>query len=430
MRISEVGELGKTFRGGNENRGLEKKDYLIGAGCIAGALVLWGFGRKFGGKIANGVGRVCKDCYNYITKGKSKKKSIESNINKDTEELHELLQPVMETDRTLNDFSKVEKPKVLVDGLIYRGEKTLMFSPANSGKTIYAFQIAIETANKYPNCKVVYYNQEMNDSQINKRLYPEGIDVPDNYYPSNLIIKPSQANSAAFVKNLLDSIPQNNGEIFVILDNITHLCPVQQSNDATNLVNQLTLIIQNAKTKRNVTVTSLIVSHTVKGHSELLNEEDLKGNSTIYDLVDAVFAIGTTRDENKYIVKLKQRNDKFSQTHLYIHEIKEGNKEKPYLHMEFIEEAEAEVVFPSKNAKVNTLSSNCPNNNKRNHQGKRWEFTDEQIDFLKELYIKEESLRNAQNKFKNRFGESPSHSKINDLFKEFKKQQNVVLECA
>ena len=423
MRIFEIGELGKTFRDGNANRGLEKKDYIIGAGLVAGTAFVWGFSKKMGCKIADGVSRVCKDCYNYFTKGKSENNSIRPNINKDTEELHELLQPVVVADRTFNDFSNVEKPKVLVDGLIYRGEKTLMFSPANSGKTIYAFQIAIETAKKYPNCKVVYFNQEMNDNQISNRLYPEGIDVPNDYYPSNLILKPSQMNYEAFVKNLLNSIPQNNGEIFVILDNITHLCPIQQSNDATNLINSLTLIIQNAKIKRGVTVTSLIVAHTVKGHSELLSEQDFKGKSAIYDLVDSAFAIGTTRDENKYIVKLKQRNEKFSQTHLYIHEIKDGNIEKPYLHMELIKETEAEVVFPPKNAKVNTITNNNQNKKKRNHQGRRWEFTEEQVSFLRELYDKSYSLRDAQKAFATRFGESPCHTHINKQYKIFQMAQ-------
>lgn len=430
MRISEVGNLGKIFSGDDENRGLDKKDYFIGAACIAGAYVFWGFSKKIGGKLANGISILCKDGYDYFKNGKNRKTSMEPNTNKDAEELHELLQPIVVADRTCNDFSNVEKPKVLVDGLIYRGEKTLLFSPANSGKTIYAFQVAIETAKKYPNCKVVYFNQEMSDNQINNRLYPEGVDIPNDYYPSNLILKPSQMNSEAFVKNLLDSIPQNNGEILVILDNITHLCPKQQSNDATDLVNKLTLITQNAKIKRNVTVTSLIVAHTVKGHCELLSERDFNGKSTIYGLVDAAFAIGTTRDENKYIVKLKQRNEKFSAKHLYIYEIKKGNQEKPYLHMELTAEAEAEVVFPSKKAKVNTSANNCQNNKKKYHQGRRWVFTEEQKDFIKKLYAARVSSRLAISKFKDRFGESPSHTKINELFKKNREQQNSILEFA
>lgn len=420
MRISEVGELGKTFSGGDENKGVEKNDFLIGTFCVALALVLLGFSKKFGEKIANGVGQVCKDCYNYFTKGKSENNSIRSNFNKDTEELHELLQPIEDVDRTCNDFYNVEKPEALIDGFIYKGEKNLLFSPSNSGKTIYALQIAIETAKKYPKCKVIYFNQEMSESQVNKRLFPDNVNVPSYYYPSNLILKPKQKDSNMFTKSLLSSIEQCNGDVFVILDNITQLCPKQQSNDATNLVNDLDIISRNAKLKKNISVTSLIVAHTVKGHSELLSENDFKGKSTIYDLVDAAFAIGTTRDKNKYIVKLKQRNEKFSQTHLYIHEIKDGNTEKPYLHMELIEEAEAEVVFPPKNAKT---ESSIANNKKRSHQGKAWTFTDEQISFLKELYENKYSSRNAQKAFAERFGESPCHTHISKQFKDFKMAQ-------
>lgn len=420
MRISEVGELGKTFSGGDENKGVEKKDYLNGAIYVAVALALLGFSKKFGEKIANGVGQVCKDCYNYFTKRKSENNSIRSNFNKDTEELHELLQPIEDVDRTCNDFSNVEKPEALIDGFIYKGEKNLLFSPSNSGKTIYALQIAIETAKKYPKCKVIYFNQEMSESQVNKRLFPDNVNVPSYYYPSNLILKPKQKDSNMFTKSLLSSIEQCNGDVFVILDNITQLCPKQQSNDATNLVNDLDIISRNAKLKKNISVTSLIVAHTVKGHSELLSENDFKGKSTIYDLVDAAFAIGTTRDKNKYIVKLKQRNEKFSQTHLYIHEIKDGNTEKPYLHMELIEEAEAEVVFPPKNAKT---ESSIANNKKRSHQGKAWTFTDEQISFLKELYENKYSSRNAQKAFAERFGESPCHTHISKQFKDFKMAQ-------
>ena len=323
-------------------------------------------------------------------------------------------------DRTCNDFSNVEKPEALIDGFIYKGEKNLLFSPSNSGKTIYALQIAIETAKKYPKCKVIYFNQEMSESQVNKRLFPDNVNVPSYYYPSNLILKPKQKDSNMFTKSLLSSIEQCNGDVFVILDNITQLCPKQQSNDATNLVNDLDIISRNAKLKKNISVTSLIVAHTVKGHSELLSENDFKGKSTIYDLVDAAFAIGTTRDKNKYIVKLKQRNEKFSQTHLYIHEIKDGNTEKPYLHMELIEEAEAEVVFPPKNAKT---ESSIANNKKRSHQGKAWTFTDEQISFLKELYENKYSSRNAQKAFAERFGESPCHTHISKQFKDFKMAQ-------
>lgn len=420
MRISEVGELGKTFSGGDENKGVEKNDFLIGTFCVALALVLLGFSKKFGEKIANGVGQVCKDCYNYFTKGKSENNSIRSNFNKDTEELHELLQPIEDVDRTCNDFYNVEKPEALIDGFIYKGEKNLLFSPSNSGKTIYALQIAIETAKKYPKCKVIYFNQEMSESQVNKRLFPDNVNVPSYYYPSNLILKPKQKDSNMFTKSLLSSIEQCNGDVFVILDNITQLCPKQQSNDATNLVNDLDIISRNAKLKKNISVTSLIVAHTVKGHSELLSENDFKGKSTIYDLVDAAFAIGTTRDKNKYIVKLKQRNEKFSQTRLYIHEIKDGNTEKPYLHMELIEEAEAEVVFPPKNAKT---ESSIANNKKRSHQGKAWTFTDEQISFLKELYENKYSSRNAQKAFAERFGESPCHTHISKQFKDFKMAQ-------
>lgn len=426
MKISEVKDYMNLGSASTE----EIKNFLKGAGILGlGAGIVLGL-TILGRKVAKGISTVSKDGYNYIKDKFNKNESATSDTNKDTEDVHELLQPIEDVDRTCNDFSNVEKPEALIDGFIYKGEKNLLFSPSNSGKTIYALQIAIETAKKYPKCKVIYFNQEMSESQVNKRLFPDNVNVPSYYYPSNLILKPKQKDSNMFTKSLLSSIEQCNGDVFVILDNITQLCPKQQSNDATNLVNDLDIISRNVKLKKNISVTSLIVAHTVKGHSELLSEKDFKGKSTIYDLVDAAFAIGTTRDENKYIVKLKQRNEKFSQTHLYIHEIKDGNIEKPYLHMELVKEAEAEVVFPSKNTKVNTTTNNYQNNKKRNHQGSRWDFTEEQMNYLKEMCYEGVPTRTAVRRFEEVYGESPSHSKINQLFNDFKEKQNAVLEFA
>lgn len=417
MNINDYKNLGQDFRERNEgNSGW--KNFWIGIAATAVGGIAIGFGKKIGQKAVDGVAVVCKDIYNGI-KNFFKEEDTNVHNNKASEE-YELLKPIEKNDKSCNEYRNEEQLLALVSGLIYKGEITVMFSPSNAGKSIYALQLAIETAKSNPYCKVIYINQEMKDSQIGSRLFPNGITVPQDYYPANLIIKPRQANANTFIKSLHKSIPQEGGEVFVILDNMTHLCKSTQGNEPMELMSQVSTICDNAKLKRNVTVTTLLVAHSTKSCNELLTAADFKGNGSIFATADAVFAIGHTRDNNRYIVKLKQRNDEFDSKRLYIHQIKKGDSNKPYLHMEFIKEERAEVVFPAKNAKANTSAGNFQKNKKGSHQGKRWEFTDEQIDFLKELCFKKESLRSAQNKFENRFGETPSHSKISELFQKFK----------
>ena len=375
--------------------------------------------RKGGKKIVDAVSTLCKDVYNYIKNRFRKNSANDEKVTNDAtiNETDELLQPIKAEDKTCNDYMNVEKPKALVDGLIYKGESNLFFSPANTGKSIYALQIAIETAKKYPNCNVVYFNQEMSDSQMCNRLFPEGINVPDDYYPLNLSFKYRQMNSEMFIKSLLDCIPEGNSEMFVILDNITHLCSSPQSNDATNLINKLSIIRQNAQFKRGVTITFLLVSHTLKGYHELLSEQDCKGKSGIFDIVDAAFAIGKTRDENRYIVKLKQRNDEFSTKRLYIHKIVNGNNDKPYLHMEFIKEEDADIVFPSKRSMANSK----PMQEIKGHQGKKFVFNAEKWQYIVEQFKNNICTREAAKNYTVRFNEPICHTTISKYFKEFKK---------
>ena len=212
--------------------------------------------------------------------------------------------------RKLNDFGseEVKQTQELYENLINENETTIIFSPTNVGKTFASIQIGAEISEKFPNAYTLYYNQEMNKSQIQSLLFG---NEKRPKYAENMEIISNVCTEEELIKDMILNIEQYRKNIVIFIDNITDLHPSSRNEKATEFLKLLKRIRINAKRIYGVNITYIIICHTNKlKENSRLEINNLKGNGNLGNFADRVIAIGRVPNHNdkRYFKILKGRN--------------------------------------------------------------------------------------------------------------------------
>lgn len=204
---------------------------------------------------------------------------------------------------------KAEKRKYLYKNLWIEKELTMLFGTTNTGKSLFAVQIAEEIARNGE--KVIYFDYELSEQQLSDRY--ENADRTGHYVFSENLIRPNldmdkYASYKERLKRLFERMEEASklGIKIFIIDNITYLNPkLSDGGEASKF-------IINFKSKMEVLgVSVLLIGHTPKEQKNktVLTLDKLTGSKNISNFIDSCFAIGKVEGENKiYIKQLKARS--------------------------------------------------------------------------------------------------------------------------
>jgi len=210
--------------------------------------------------------------------------------------------------------NKDKQPPKMLFGEFWRdGEIAVLFGQTNTGKTVLAMQIAMDLARGQASMpeyfpveteplKVLYFDMEMTDMQISRRL--SGIAIPENFHRASLCLDS--------VKELLDtsdsvdsivSIANDLKPDVIFVDNIS---AIKIKNDTASTASELMLKLN--KLKKSLNVPILLVGHTPKlPYTLKLSLDQLAGSAQIAIQLDAAFAIGKGKKGERYLKQLKCR---------------------------------------------------------------------------------------------------------------------------
>lgn len=222
--------------------------------------------------------------------------------------------------------AKNQEPiKSLLGGIWYTGELHILFGDNNTGKSIWATQIADCISkgknvfnilpNETPASKVLFYDFELSDKQFEKR-YMNGTGQPydfsDHLHIDNINFQelyeanPNMNTDDLIINKIETDILQLKPNV-VIIDNMTYLKTetTQEAKVALELIRKLNQL------KRKYDISILVISHTpkIKGGMPITNN-DLAGSKNLSNLVDSISAIGksTRGKDEKYIKLIKCRS--------------------------------------------------------------------------------------------------------------------------
>lgn len=278
--------------------------------------------------------------------------------------------------------------KDLFLGVWHEGEIAFLFSDAGVGKTMLAFQIAEEIANKAltPDQGVLYIDLELHETQLRDRYYNKTLTqkhlFPRNFYFTKM---PYNYYGSNIERILIKEIDQNarKGKIkVVIIDNIT--CIIENPEKGEN-ARQLMMQLMNLKHKYGLSI--LVIGHTPKRNEYLPIEiSNLAGSKILSNLCDSVFAIGKSRKGSslRYLKQLKSRNYEI----LY--------DRHSVLTLERVKEEDGNIHFLFKDTELEPEEEHLPQQYVP-HQSSRDNLSLDSIKYIQQLKIDGKSVRDIEN---------------------------------
>ena len=228
-------------------------------------------------------------------------------------------------------------PRNLFRSLIYENEITILFADTNTGKSIFAVQIANEISRTN---KVLYIDLEMSDKQFQSRYsdnYKNEFVFNNNFLRIDFCRPfkiPEGKNYDDYFIESLTKLVDSTGAKIIIVDNMTKL--ISTDTDTARAAKPLMDKLGDLKFEYGLTL--LLLEHTRKtdlSRPILLN--DLQGSKMKANFADAAFSIGrSAKDKNiRYVKQLKCRSAEivFDTENVPVYEIV---KENSFLHFKFL----------------------------------------------------------------------------------------------
>ena len=217
--------------------------------------------------------------------------------------------------------SKLKVPRKLFGNFWCEGEVSILFAGTGLGKSILSVQIADSISRGEPilglemeleKTPILYFDFEISDLQFRIRntgcmgkVYP----FDKNFNRVTLNSGYKKLEDSHQYKLILESIEDlviKTGNKILVIDNMTYLNgDIEKARDASSFIKDL-------KSLSSIYGLSiLIVGHTPKrDESRPIEINDLSGSKMISNLVDSVFAIGSSQKDGsfRYIKQLKCRS--------------------------------------------------------------------------------------------------------------------------
>lgn len=210
--------------------------------------------------------------------------------------------------QVINDGAKAGKREALYKNLWFENELTMFFGATNTGKSLLAVQIAEEIARNGKT--VMYFDYELSAQQLFDRYENES---GGHYVFSENLKRPSMngdrgLKSKGRKERLFQRVEEavKLGIKIFIVDNITYLnSRLSDGAEASDFI----LDFKAKMDKLGASV--LLIGHSPKEpkNRSVLTIDRLSGSKNIANFIDACFAIGKIKNENKvYIKQLKARS--------------------------------------------------------------------------------------------------------------------------
>jgi len=228
------------------------------------------------------------------------------------------------TNMWIDESKKLPTPKKLFGDFWCEGEVCILFSSANTGKSILAVQVAdsiskgtsiLNFSSDTEPQKVLYFDFEMTKKQFENR-YSEDFNNhysfsdnflraeinPDTEIPENVVFEDF------LVERLEHAVVESNVKTLII-DNITYL-----KDETENARKALPLMkhLKRIKVKHNLSL--LVLAHCPKRNFQNpLTKNDLQGSSMLMTFCDSAFAVGESAFDKslRYLKQIKVRNGEF-----------------------------------------------------------------------------------------------------------------------
>ena len=245
---------------------------------------------------------------------KEKIKTVKTGIISTETSSHPLLAPTNTgpVSHSYNYFSSEEvvQPQALDGELIFNNEITIIFSPTNVGKTFFATHLCAKICERNTNMQGIYYNTEMNDSQMKRILFgnKDGEEWPR--YSDNIEVISEIHTTDELVNNMAMNIEKYKKDLAIFIDNSTYFEPSSRSEKSTEFLKLLKRILTQAKNLYGINIAFIVICHTNKIERDArLDLNVLKGNGNLNNFADRVIAIGRVPEHNnmRYIKVLKSR---------------------------------------------------------------------------------------------------------------------------
>lgn len=210
----------------------------------------------------------------------------------------------------------IELGKTLADPIyfffrmIVQFEINIIFSAANTGKSLLLVQIAEEIAREQ---KVLIVDCELSTKQFQMRytnLENGTVHIfPVNFFRSE--IDPDLLDDVALEDAILDSVEQaaKDGIKVICIDNMTFICTDAEKAEVT-----IKFMRRLIKLKKKYGLTLIIVAHSPKRDaSKPITRDDLSGSSKLMALIDNALAVGVSAKDSqmRYVKTVKFRDDEY-----------------------------------------------------------------------------------------------------------------------
>lgn len=194
--------------------------------------------------------------------------------------------------------------------MIVQFEINIIFSAANTGKSLLLVQIAEEIARTE---KVLIVDCELSTKQFQMR-YTNLENGTAHIFPDNFLraeIDPELLDDVALEDAIFDSVEQaaKDGIKVICIDNLTFICTDAEKAEVT-----IKFMRRLIKLKKKFDLTLIIVAHTPKRDaSKPITRDDLSGSSKLMALVDNALAVGVSAKDSqlRYVKTVKFRDDEY-----------------------------------------------------------------------------------------------------------------------
>ena len=194
--------------------------------------------------------------------------------------------------------------------MIVQFEINIIFSAANTGKSLLLVQIAEEIARTEV---VLVVDCELSTKQFQMRY--TNLDTGTvHLFPENFLraeIDPELLDDVSLEDAIFDSVEQaaKDGIKVICIDNLTFVCTDAEKAEVT-----IKFMRRLIKLKKKYGLTLIIVAHSPKRDaSKPITRDDLSGSSKLMALIDNALAVGVSAKDSqlRYVKTVKFRDDEY-----------------------------------------------------------------------------------------------------------------------
>ena len=223
---------------------------------------------------------------------------------------HPLLAPTKQEgviSHCINYFTSnnIVKARDLYCGLIFENNTVEIFSQTNTGKSLFTLAFTTQICMENRDIRGVYYNTEMDDSQL-QRLLGKG-----NKYSDNIEVVSKGIDTAeSLIGNMILNIEKYRKHIVFVIDNLTYYYSTRSGDKIKEFIELIKLIRDNAKQQYGINITVIIVTHADKNNEgKPLTLASVKDGGCGNCFVDTIIGLGQVNGYEylRYVKLLKSR---------------------------------------------------------------------------------------------------------------------------